>query len=230
MKCVPIPCEEEYKLQFLDSIHKLDTRMRWRALHFLNPMNKQSKETYNFNTTNAPPVIRELKSFQDGIANMAKNLKFKKVTNNFQKTLKDDLKSIKRGDEIIVPADKTRNHYKMNKDMYKSFLNNNITKDYKKSDVNTIDDITKDDKVVATKLEIEDRVYCTSKRETFITLKDHKQNYMNNPKFRVINPTKSELGKVSKQMLTEIIQCVKTKAQLLQFKNSNSVIDWFSKL
>ena len=106
MKCVPIPCEEEYKLQFLDSIHKLDTRMRWRALHFLNPMNKQSKETYNFNTTNAPPVIRELKSFQDGIANMAKNLKFKKVTNNFQKTLKDDLKSIKRGDAIIVPADK----------------------------------------------------------------------------------------------------------------------------
>ena len=53
---------------------------------------------------------------------------------------------------------------------------------------------------------------------------------MNNPKFRVINPTKSELGKVSKQMLTKIISAVKTKSQLLQFKNSDSTIDWFCKL
>ena len=53
---------------------------------------------------------------------------------------------------------------------------------------------------------------------------------MNNPKFRVINPTKSELGMVSKKMLAEIILAVKTKAQLLQFKNADSTIDWFSKL
>ena len=75
-----------------------------------------------------------------------------------------------------------------------------------------------------------DRVHCTKKRDTFITLKDHKQQFMNNPKFRVINPTKSELGKVSKQMLTKIISAVKTKSQLLQFKNSDSTIDWFCKL
>ena len=53
---------------------------------------------------------------------------------------------------------------------------------------------------------------------------------MNNPKFRVINPTKSELGKVSKQMLTEIISAVKSKSQLLQWKNSDATIDWFQKL
>ena len=63
--------------------------------------------------------------------------------------------------------------------------------------MNTVEDITKEDKVVATKLEIEDRVYCTSKRDSFITVKDHKAQFMNNPKFRVINPTKSELGMVN---------------------------------
>ena len=112
---------------------------------------------------------------------------------------------------IIVAADKTRNHYKMDKDRYKELLNNNITKDYKTATDTTVDDITKKDKEIATKLEIDDRVYCTSKRESFITLKDHKPNHMNNPKFRVLNPCKSELGKVSKQMLTKIVFDVKNK-------------------
>ena len=53
---------------------------------------------------------------------------------------------------------------------------------------------------------------------------------MNNPKFRVINPTKSELGKISKQMLTDIISAVKTKSHLVQWKNSDATIDWFVKL
>ena len=52
---------------------------------------------------------------------------------------------------------------------------------------------------------------------------------MNNTKCRLINPCKSELGKVSKQMLAKIISAVKSKSQLKQWKNSDSVIDWFSK-
>ena len=89
MKCVPIPSEQEYKLEFLYSIHKLDNRMRWRALHFLNPnLNKANKETYGFNSTAAPTTgIKELKSFQDGLIDIARNLKFKKVINQFQNKL-----------------------------------------------------------------------------------------------------------------------------------------------
>ena len=99
MKCVPIPSEEEYKLQLLDSIHKLDTRMRWRALHFLNPNpTTNSKETYGFNTSTAPPGIKELKSFQEGLIDIAKNIKFQKVNNQFQNKLRNDLKNIRRED------------------------------------------------------------------------------------------------------------------------------------
>ena len=53
---------------------------------------------------------------------------------------------------------------------------------------------------------------------------------MNNQQFRVINPTKSKLGMVSKQMLSEIISVVISKSQLMQGKNSDSTIDWFMKL
>ena len=55
-------------------------------------------------------------------------------------------------------------------------------------------------------------------------------HFMNNPKFRVINPTKSELGMISKQMLSEIINTVKSKSHLVQWKNSDATIDWFRKL
>ena len=83
---------------------------------------------------------------------------------------------------------------------------------------------------MAKELEVEDRLYCTSKRDSFITIKDHKPNYMNNPKCRLLNPCKSELGKVSKQMLAKIVSVVKEKSHLQQWKNTDSVIDWFCQL
>ena len=181
MKCVPIPSELEYQLSFLDSIHKLDRRMRWRAFHFLNPnVTSNIKETFGFNTSKAPEPIKELKTFQDGMIEIARNLKFKKVNNQFQSQLKDDLKNIKNENRVIVSADKTRNHYKMDTEKYKEHLNNNITKDYKKADVKVVKNITKNDIKVASKLKIADRVYCTSKCNTFINLKGHKPQYMNN--------------------------------------------------
>jgi hypothetical protein len=53
---------------------------------------------------------------------------------------------------------------------------------------------------------------------------------MNNTKCRLINPTKSELGLVSKQMLAKIVSTVKSKSQLQQWKNTHSVIEWFTQL
>ena len=128
--------------------------MRWRANFFLNPNEKiNSKKTYGFNTSNAPPVIKELKKFQDGMIEIAKNLKFRKVNNNqFQNKLKDDLKNIRNEDRIIVAADKTRNFYKMETHKYKDYLSNNITQVYKKADEDVVKEITKKDIDVASNL------------------------------------------------------------------------------
>ena len=231
MKNVPIPSEKEFKLEFLHSVHTFSTRMQWRAFHFLNPnQTKNRKETFGLNTSKAPPPIKELKALQDGLCDIAKNIKFKKVNDQFQNKLKDDLNNIRREEKVIIAADKTRNFYKTDKEKYNEYLNNNITRDYKKTEKKVIDDITKDDKKIAAKLEIDDRLHCTRKRDSFITVKDHKQQFLNNPKFRLINPTKSELGMVSKKMLDKIIETVKSKSHLLQWKNSDSVIQWFSSL
>ena len=67
-------------------------------------------------------------------------------------------------------------------------------------------------------------------RECFVTLKDHKEGFQNNPKCRLLNPTKCELGKVSQQILTKKLNILRRKTNLNQWKNTYSVIEWFKKL
>ena len=79
-------------------------------------------------------------------------------------------------------------------------------------------------------LDIEDRVFKTINRECFVTLKYHKDNLKNNPKCRLINPNKCEVGKVSQQNLTEKLNIIRRKTGLKQWKNVYSVIEWFKTL
>ena len=95
---------------------------------------------------------------------------------------------------------------------------------------NIVENISKKDKEIAEELDIADRVYVTAKCEAYITLKDYKENYMNNPKFRLINPSKPDLGMVSTKMVAQMVNEVKTKSQLMQWKNTDSVISWFKQL
>ena len=55
----------------------------------------------------------------------------------------------------------------------------------------------------------------------------HKENFTSNPKFRLINPTKSELGKVSKVILNDINDKIRSAIGVNQWKNFYSVVDWF---
>ena len=43
-----------------------------------------------------------------------------------------------------------------------------------------------------------------SNKQAFITLKDYKDNFENNPKYRLLNPAKSEIGIISKHHLQRI--------------------------
>ena len=81
---------------------------------------------------------------------------------------------------------------------YDKLLNNNVTKSYKKSNIKTVNEINKEANVLIGKLKINDRVQCIAQNEAFITIKDHKPNFPNNIACRLLNPCKSEIGKVSK--------------------------------
>ena len=119
-----------------------------------------------------------------------------------------------------VSADKTTNFYKMEPEKYKDMLMKNITKEYKKTGETTLKKVNKEDKKIAEKLELDDRIYSFSKRESFITVKDPKDNFENNTKCRLINPAKSELEKVAKKVLMRIIASLKEKTRLNLWKNT----------
>ena len=67
-------------------------------------------------------------------------------------------------------------------------------------------------------------------KEAFITLKDHKPNFINDPTCRLLNPTKVQSGKISKQILSRVVEELREKTKLQLWKNTDSVIDWFEKL
>ena len=164
MKNVPIPNNEEFRLEFIHSVNIFIKNMSWRAWHYLNPSpNRNKKETFSFNTTNCAPFVPALKTLQDNMQDLTKKIEFKENYNNkFQNQLKKDLKIIKAAKEIIVPADKSTNYYKADNETYEILLHRNITKDYKKADESVIDKIDKEDRDIAINLEIDDRVYKTS--------------------------------------------------------------------
>ena len=80
------------------------------------------------------------------------------------------------------------------------------------------------------KLNIEDRVHRTAQRDSFVTLKDHKPGFHSNPQCRLLNPTKPELGRVSKKMLDKINSELRSKTKLRQWRRTKEVRDWFINL
>ena len=137
------------------------------------------------------------------------------------------LQNIRHDKNIYVKADKTTNHYKAEPQDYLTLLQKNMTKAYKKTNKRIPDSITAVEKKIAESLKLEHRIEVSASRDTFITLKDHKPDFINNPTCRLINPTKSEIGIISKHILDsinkEIIKV--TKANL--WRSTSNVIEWF---
>ena len=71
---------------------------------------------------------------------------------------------------------------------------------------------------------------CYSNQQAYIALKDHKENFRNNTKCRLINPSKSEVGRVSKKYLNDIIADVSRKTEVNQWRNTARVINCFKNL
>ena len=195
--------------------------MHWKAHFFLNPdTTSPSKETYGFKSTKNSSPIEELKDFEDDMLKMIQSVKFKQVNNPFLNRLKENTDHIKNEPKLLIAADKTTNFYKLEPSTYNDLLEKNITKSYEKALPETTQAIHKENKDIATKLGIDDRVDTTVEKDVFMTLKDYKPNFANKPTCRLINPTKSEIGKVSKKIFDRINST----------KNNAAVINWFTSI
>ena len=87
--------------------------------------------------------------------------------------------------------------------------------------------LSKEANVLAGKLKINDRVQCIAQNEAFITFKDHKPNFLKNVACRLLNPCKSEIGKINKVYLENINNSIRSSNNLNHWRNSKTVIDLF---
>ena len=85
-------------------------------------------------------------------------------------------------------------------------------------------------KVIAEHLELDDKIEILPEQQAFLSLNNLKPNFQNHPKCRLMIPLKSNLGKVSKQLLDNINSAVRESTKLQQWQNTSAVITWFNNL
>ena len=227
-KNIPVHGKDLYLKTLISKSETFVKNMRWRAFFYLNPnLRMEHKETYGFISSKPPPILKELKEFENDLADLIQNIKFKDVPNHFQIKLQKDLQKIKKDDHLYIPADKTNNYYRVKPAHYELLLERSIHKSYRRMDSATIAETTRTDVNIAKQLDLADRISTTAERESFVTLKDHKENFINKPTCRLINPCKPEIGKISKQLLENIVKNVREKTKSNHWKNSQDVIKWF---
>ena len=66
-----------------------------------------------------------------------------------------------------------------------------------------------------------------AEKPAFISLKDHKENFKHNTKYCLINPSKGEMGIVSKIFLEEINNKLNNHLCYNQWRSTSTVSEWF---
>ena len=141
----------------------------------------KKKETYGFNSQKNPDEPQPLlQPFIDALYDAIQNIKFKNRTNEFQKQYKENVtKKIDACNKLLVKGDKSNNFHEIPPEQLDNIMKREIQKQYKKSSHQEFENVTKEDKRIATKMDIANRVFKTAPVEAFVTIKDHKDNYQN---------------------------------------------------
>ena len=165
--------------------------------------------------------------FENDWLELIKGIKFKKLKNKFQ-TNCTKTSSIKKSDFFF-----SRNIYETDKSTYSKLLTDNISKHtnktYKQTKHNIYNTINIEAKIIANNYGVSQRLDCLTKSNAFISLKYHKSNFSSNPKCRLINPAKSEIGKLINTFLKNSSK-VRDLSRVNQWQETSTVKNWFKNI
>ena len=130
--------------------------------------------------------------------------------------MSEDMNSLRKSGKTLTPADKTIIFYRLNKDQYNKLETDTITAIYKMGNEKTKVIVDKCGTKFAKKAGVLDRIHVNGTNICFISLKDHKDNFENNQKTSLINPTKNETGRISKVFLDKINMALQEKLKVNQ--------------
>ena len=147
-----------------------------------------------------------------------------------QKKISSDIKDIRSSESVIGKGDKTTNYYKTSKENYNEIMRTNITKEYRKASNVELGNVMNTEKKIAKTLKINDRVEVMPQSEANVQFKDHKEDFLNKHQARLINSNKSNLGKVSKEILQNKNDQIRAKLKLNHWQSTADVLKWFKGL
>ena len=88
-------------------------------------------------------------------------------------------------------------------------------------------DINRETQQHAISLQLGDRMEKMIERKAFISIKDHKTNFPNNIQYRLINPARNNLGKVTQQIIRNAVSSVKEQTNLNLWMGTSEVLKWY---
>ena len=243
MKNIPIPKDSEYMKKLIAQMEKIIKRMRWKALFFLKDQDKYKnlveeiefygkEEKYGFKSVKKPPPIKEMEFFEKEFYEIARKITFRDDNNygKFQKELNKGLSIINKSKKIIIPADKSNNYYTCDTASYRNLRNKNVENGFMKTTLEEVNKVDMKSSEIAKKLNLDKRMQKYSNSECFVTLKDHKSNFVSRPECRLLNPAKTELGMVAKNLLDNINKEIRYTTGVNQWQNTQSALNWFNEI
>ena len=231
LKNIPVPSKDTFLKCLIDKTQKFFQRVRW-AVHWHINRDKvpKVKETYGFKTEKSAPAHPGLAKFESDVIHLIYNLEYRKNKTPFQQKLLNDVKEIRKRETILLPGDKTSNMYEVDKNVYNKLVRDNVTSEYKVAAPELEKNVNLEASILASDLELSERIEVIAHKDAYVTLKDHKPNFENNQKCRLINPAKSNMGRISKIELQNINAQIRLITGLKQWRSTSSVLEWFKGL
>ena len=231
IKNIPVTSLYKYNQQLTFRTENLIRRMRWKVYWDKNPDKARDFESYGFATLAKAPACKELRAFEDDLIGMIRDIKTKPYDNPLQRRMKEDLQTLgQMNDQVVVPSDKTGNYFLMDVHEYQQKLELEIRRSYKKVDHGIIEDIDTEAASFANKFHLDDRIEGIALKPSFLTIKDHKEDFPTKVSYRLINPAKSNIGSITKTILQRVNKNIKEVTEVNLWRNTKEAIDWFKNL
>ena len=111
----------------------------------------------------------------------------------------------------VTFADKTINLSRLTKEENDKSLQNAVTSKNKKIAKKIKDKIDEERKRILNHKDVVKRLHINGDSNCFIAMKDHQENFKHKPGVRLINPAKSQIGRITKVILDKIIVVIESK-------------------
>ena len=134
LKSIPIPSKNVDLKNMIFKLEIFIKRIRWKAFFYEKSDDTPEKtvDNFGFKSIKTPPKNEHLNAFEADLYDIVRNIKFNRVSSEFQSNLSKDIKRINEDPLLFILADKTKNLCRLAKDNYNKLLTDNVTKSYKK--------------------------------------------------------------------------------------------------